>query len=787
MYIGIGAGALVLLVIVWLMSRRKSKGGPAFSEEVRLLVATGKLKDAAMLQRKNGNLKEALNLLERGKSFKEASRVAAELENYPRAASLAEKAKEFERAADLYAKAGEFGQAGKLYRRNGLFRKAAEAFEKDSEATMEDIAEMWEKACLEIMPENAVQAYQDAEVKIALHCATKAAEAYKKAGNNERAALFFQMAQREDEARQLRGKDVHTVAAQLTRAPGITDMGAGGGGTVGSTVAGALGATLGGMPPTGDEARLAQVVGHAVKAAMDHKPAAAPMLLTNLSAAPPIDAGAVGTGVNVNPSVVREIIYVRDQATNRDTAVVRSNDRYEIGEKLGEGGMAVVYRALDKTLDRQVAMKFLPVGLTENVMALKYFQREAKAAAGINHPNVVTIYDCGVLDERPFICMELMSGQPLDERLDQFPSGLPIDELLDIAEGLLSGLQAAHERGVVHRDIKPSNVMMSDEGIVKLMDFGIAGGGDPSKSTIIAGTPHYMAPEQFIGKGIDHRTDLFAVGVSLYELLTGVSAYESADRAVLPRPPRALRAEIPFAIDRMILSCLARSPDDRPDSAASLLEVVRRVKVDRAGEQAIGSVAVPPSPRVLSPRVPSPRVSTPEPDSLDEFFDGQDVEPVRARDPESVDDLFDEYDGGAGLATGERVVTAETLLAIAGRPSEMQLESDRHGDEDDSERKVTVDANVSEQAPALEPVTGSAIPVDPGLGRAIPRRGGAGEPAEGEIDAALVAYLESQRMSSRGEPITPSDDEEIMSLDVPVDTGSLDEEVKDILADYLNE
>lgn len=732
LYLGIGAGAVLLVVVAVVMSRRRTKSGPKYMEEVRLLVAAGKLKSAAMIQRKHGNLKEALNLLERGKNYKEASRVAAELELYPRAADLAEKAKEFERAADLFAKAGDYGRAGKLYKRNGLFRKAAEAFEKDSESTMDDIAEMWEKACLEIMPDDAVEAFNQAELRVAINMAEKAADCYKKAGNNERAAMFYQMAQRDQVARQLRGKNAATMMAKMTSGP-VSDAP---------------------VAHTGEEARLAQVVGHAVKAAMDHGP---PVVVNAAGGVAPSAIGAAPTGASVTPASVREIVYIRDQATNTDTAINRSNDRYEIGEKLGEGGMAVVYRATDKILDREVAMKFLPEGLAENLMALKYFQREAKAAAGINHANVVTIYDCGVIDDRPFICMELISGEPLDERLDAFPEGLPMPELYDVAEGLLAGLQAAHERGVVHRDIKPSNVMISPEGVVKLMDFGIAGSGDPKKSTVIAGTPHYMAPEQFVGKGIDHRTDLFAVGATLYELLTGTSAYESADRARLPAPPRKLRAETPMALDRMILSCLARAPEDRPETAESLLNVIRRLKKAHTQEAiAMKSIAEP---------MQLPADLTADPESLDNLFETGRL-PVEQKVP---------------------VASAHTLAALGGRP---RPEAAAVGD--DSDFNVTVDPSASEQerflarALALEPETGPALAVDPALGRAAVPEKNLG--LDSGVDRQLQAYLESRRMTAHvGDVDTPSADEEILSLDEVVEPASLDEDVKDILSDYLSD
>ena len=256
--------------------------------------------------------------------------------------------------------------------------------------------------------------------------------------------------------------------------------------------------------------------------------------------------------------------------------------RYEIVRELGRGGMGVVYLARDSTLEREVAYKVLPEGLRGNANALKNFLREAKAAAQLNHPNIVTVYDAGESEHGLYMAMELVEGTTLKEILRQ-RGAVSANAAVYILRQMASALHYAHGRKVVHRDIKTANTMWTTEKHVKIMDFGLAKLMEEVRNatTMISGTPFYMSPEQTLGRDVDHRTDLYSLGVTLFELCTGELPFQKGNvpyhHVHSPPPdPRSLKAEIPEGLSNIILRCLQKAPAERFQSAKELLDELDR-------------------------------------------------------------------------------------------------------------------------------------------------------------------------------------------------------------------
>lgn len=264
---------------------------------------------------------------------------------------------------------------------------------------------------------------------------------------------------------------------------------------------------------------------------------------------------------------------------------------YQILKKIGSGGMGEIYLAEDSKLHRQVALKFLPPELTKDPEAKKRFEREAQAAAALNHPNIVTIHEIGEHEGQVFIAMEHVEGQTLKEMISvgarravPLPithHPLPIIQVIDIASQIAAGLSAAHARGIVHRDIKPQNILIDQNHRVKILDFGLAklkGASPLTKEAFTIGTVHYMSPEQAMGKEVDQRSDIWSFGVVLYEMLTGTLPFKGDyDQAVIyaiinedmaPLPSGEER--VPAGIEKIIRCCLANKPQDRYSSAEAL-------------------------------------------------------------------------------------------------------------------------------------------------------------------------------------------------------------------------
>jgi eukaryotic-like serine/threonine-protein kinase len=267
------------------------------------------------------------------------------------------------------------------------------------------------------------------------------------------------------------------------------------------------------------------------------------------------------------------------------TIGARIQDRYEIHEELGAGGIGVVYRGWDTYLEREVAIKVLSAESLGKQGRARLLH-EAQAAASLNHHNIVTVFDAGEVEGIPFIIMELVRGAPLSERIP-----LPLGKGIDFTRQICKALEYAHSNGIIHRDIKPENVLLDENDSAKLSDFGLArtGANRMTADGMFIGTVFYMAPENILGKPIDQRSDLYSLGVLMYELLSGSVPYSGDDPiAVLSQhlhaplvPPRAHNPEIPFAIERIIQRLLEKNPEDRFESAS---EVGAALDVVRSGE-----------------------------------------------------------------------------------------------------------------------------------------------------------------------------------------------------------
>jgi serine/threonine-protein kinase len=272
--------------------------------------------------------------------------------------------------------------------------------------------------------------------------------------------------------------------------------------------------------------------------------------------------------------------------------------RFEVLAEIGRGAMGIVYKAKDPMLERTVAIKTINMGMDRDgaEMYEKRFYQEARAAGGLNHPNIVTVYDIGKTDTECYMAMEYIEGAELRTLL--LPGKpLPVAQALSIAAQVAEGLAYAHERGVVHRDIKPTNIMVPESGAVKITDFGIArmrSSNVQTQTGMMMGSPKYMSPEQVIGKRADHRTDIFSLGVILYEMLTGATPFagESVNAVMyqivnfVPPAPSAINPSAPPALDAIVAGMLAKSLEERFQSAAEVARSLRECE-----RQALGVVA----------------------------------------------------------------------------------------------------------------------------------------------------------------------------------------------------
>ena len=498
--------------------------------------------------RDRGDLKEAASQLEEAGDFSEAGDLYRQLESYTEAGSC-------------YARQGDFSAAAEMYRTAGDRASAAECYEKVSRFT--EAAECW------ALEGNAPR---EAELLGKAGQFLQAGEVFHREGMDDEAITILQQVEADSEdfvrAAALLG-DIFRSRGQLSLAIKKLQQG------------------LSGAEVDRQNMPVYYVLATIYEA--DDKPGQAVEIYEKILA---LDYHYKDVEQRLAQSRARVATDgPGPQATapsgeGDGTAKTLANGggqpgRYQVVGELGRGGMGIVYKAKDTVLDRIVAYKVLPDSFKENPQAVTNFLREAKAAAKLNHPSIVTVYDTGEQDGRYYIAMEYVDGTTLKEILRR-RGVISSAGILHVTVQICEALAYAHEKKVVHRDIKPANAMWTRDKKAKIMDFGLAKVVEEVRNhtTVVAGTPYYMSPEQTLGKNIDHRTDIYSLGVTMFEMATGTVPFKEGNipyhHVHTPAPDvRALRGDVPLAIAQIINRCLAKDPAERYQSTREILTEIR--------------------------------------------------------------------------------------------------------------------------------------------------------------------------------------------------------------------
>jgi serine/threonine protein kinase len=286
---------------------------------------------------------------------------------------------------------------------------------------------------------------------------------------------------------------------------------------------------------------------------------------------------------------------------------------YKILEKLGEGGMGIVFKAEDTKLNREVAIKVLPPHLLASDDDRSRFNREAKAAAALNHPNIATVYEINEQDDKPFIVMEFVDGQTLNHHIEKGP--FKLRDAISVAIQVAEGLKAAHSKGIVHRDIKSSNILLGPDNRAKILDFGLAKTAMSTKLTQMGttiGTVAYMSPEQVKGLEVDHRTDLWSLGIVLYEMISGRLPFAAEyDQAIFysiqnenPEPLTSLRTGVPLSLEWIVNKLITKEPEERYQNANDLIIDLKAIDLNSTGFSRVSSSTVTPRPSTQQTTIP---------------------------------------------------------------------------------------------------------------------------------------------------------------------------------------
>ncbi len=593
------------------------EGGQQMMDPKKAAEMSKLVRQAGKLFLKAQEPEKALDVFERGGCSLEAGEVASKLGNHEAAAVHFRQAGDVERAADslrqsghaddaarllghhlrdvgeneraaaLLEEAGDHLEAGDLYRSLEQFSKAAECYEKQH--AFAQAAEMFQTAGdrerAGVAFEKAGRFTESAECYALVGNPVREAELLEKAGDFLRSGDIYHHEGRDDEAISVLQK-VPQEDDEFGRAAAILGDIFAARGQLAIAVT-KLQQAIGDTELTRDSVdgyyKLATIYQE------DGKPRDAVEIFEKIMAFDYHYGDVEGRLAKTRALIAEEEPLAGTSqagtgagAGNPSFGGTAEESRYKIIGELGRGGMGIVYKVQDTVLDRIVAFKVLPQALVENPQAISNFMREAQAAAKLNHPNIVTVYDTGEYQGRYYIAMEYVEGTTLKEILRRrgaiSPSGV-MHVLMQICEALAY----AHEKKVVHRDIKPANAMWTRDKKVKLMDFGLAKVIEEARNhtTVVAGTPYYMSPEQTLGKNVDHRTDIYSLGVAIFEMATGTVPFKEGNipyHHVHTAPPkiRELRPDLPHTLSAIVERCLEKDPANRYQSAGEILAEVRQ-------------------------------------------------------------------------------------------------------------------------------------------------------------------------------------------------------------------
>jgi len=580
--------------------------GPAAVELKKLVVQAGRLYD------QGGNFEKAAQVLEAGECWEEAGEIAMRHGMHERAARYFQNANDIpraaealramgedqaaaqllgeyhreqgasEEAAELLVQAGDFSSAGDLYRALEDYMQAGECYERGGDAAQ--AAEMFR---LNTAWARAVSNYERiGNYREAADCAAemgdlpKQAELLTKGESWLAAGRIWLEAKQHDEAIKVlqqappdhpdfrrasailgeifRAKGQYSLAKkQLTQAIGEHEL---------DSHNIDLFYKLATVCEASGEARAAvEIYERILTADYHYKDVSDRLEVTRSLAAAHPDATGTQTG----------------SLSGSPTSSGRPG-RYQIQGELGRGGMGIVYKAQDSVLDRTVALKVLPDALRDSPQALKNFLREAKSAASLNHPNIVTVYDAGEQDGRYYIAMEYVDGTTLKDIVRK-RGAIAAKGVVHVLLQMCEALQVAHDQKVVHRDVKTANTMWTRDKKAKIMDFGLAKVVEEVRNhtTLVSGTPYYMSPEQTLGKNVDHRTDIYSLGVTIFELATGTLPFKEGNvpyhHVHTPPPdPRDANPDVPAVLADIINACLQKDPAVRPQQPKDIIAMIRQ-------------------------------------------------------------------------------------------------------------------------------------------------------------------------------------------------------------------